>query len=66
MCPDDIPRTGSLVVMEGGERRDAEIGDGNEAGRVPWVVRPSLDLYLAPSEAQISSRKRLAELSARF
>lgn len=41
-----------LVVMEGGERRDAEIGDGNDAGRVP-----SLDLYLAPSEALISSEK---------
>lgn len=57
MCPDDIPTTACLVVMEGGERRDAEIGDGNEAGRVPSVVRPSLDLYLAPSEARISSEK---------
>lgn len=57
MCPDDIPTTACLVVMEGGERRDAEIGDGNEAARVPWVVWPSLDPYLAPSEARISSEK---------
>lgn len=46
MCQDEI-LTADSEVMEG----DVEIGDDNEAGRVPSVAGPSLDPYLTPSEA---------------